>query len=98
VARFANLLQRLGIQRRDSNRGDLAKGEPVADVELRISNMVCEGCAEKIDGALRSIVGVREVRANVPRRRIRVRYEPTKVRPEQLKNAVNQAGFQTVDA
>ena len=97
MARFTNLLERLGIQRRDSNRGDLAEGEPVADVEFRISNMVCDGCAEKIDRALRSIVGVREIRANVPQKRIRVRYEPTKVDPEQLKNAVSQAGFQAVD-
>jgi len=97
VGTFANLLQRLGTQRRDSNRGDLAGGEPVAEVEFRISNMVCEGCAEKIDRALRSIVGVREMRANVRHQRIRVRYEPTKVDPERIKSAVNQAGFQVVD-
>jgi len=98
VGSFGNFLHRLGIHRTYSNRGDLAEGEPAADVEFRISNMVCEGCAEKIDETLRSITGVREIRANVPQKRIRVRYEPTKVQAEQLKNAVNQAGFQAVDA
>ena len=95
---FTKLLRRLRLRHADPVRDDLAAGGPWADVEFVVPNMVCEGCAEKIDGALHPISGVREVRSNVSQKRIRVRYEPTKVRAEQLKDAVNQAGFQAVDA
>lgn len=98
MGRVAILLQRLGIRAERSTRGDVVGGAPVADVEFRIPNMVCEGCAEKIDLALHSLSGVREIRSDVRQKRILVRYEPTKVRPEQLRDAVNQAGFTAVEA
>lgn len=60
--------------------------------------MVCEGCAEKINEALNSVAGVREIRSNVAQKRVHVRYEPAKVYPEQLKDAVSRAGFTAVQA
>lgn len=93
MGRLAALFQRLGIQRHDSATGDVDGDESIHDVEFRIPNMVCEGCTEKIDAALHAVAGVREIRANVAQKRIRIRYEPSKVRPEQLKDAVAQAGF-----
>lgn len=69
----------------------------VRDVDFRIPNMVCEGCAEKIDGVLLALPGVREVRANVPQKRIRVRFEPTRVDFQQLKDSVTMAGFTVVE-
>jgi copper chaperone CopZ len=95
---FANLLGRLGIQRTGSTRGGTAAAGSVTDVEYRIPNLVCEGCAEKIEGSLRSIAGVHQVRANVGQKRILVRYEPERVRPEQLEEAVKRAGFTAVEA
>ncbi|HEU4688375.1 MAG TPA: heavy-metal-associated domain-containing protein [Vicinamibacterales bacterium] len=97
MSRLANLLRRLGIQRRTSIRGATAANAPLADVAFRIPNMVCEGCAEKIDGALHAIAGVCEIRSNVAQKRIVVRYEPGTVRPEKLKDAVNRAGFTVVE-
>ncbi len=95
---LANLVRRIRLQHRSDTGSDQTEGSAVGEVEFRIPNLVCEGCAEKIDGVLRPMAGVREIRANVPQKRIHVRYEPTKVQPEQLKDAVNQAGFQAVDA
>ncbi len=60
--------------------------------------MICEGCAEKIDGALHSLPGVGDVRPNVSHKRIRVLYEPTKLRVEQLKNVMKEAGFPALEA
>lgn len=71
---------------------------PLADREFLVPNMVCEGCAEKIVGALASIHGVREVRPRVPQKCIRVRYEPEKVREQQLKEALGKIGFTVLDA
>ena len=98
MSRIGNLLHRFGIQARESKGGDAAVGGPLADAEFRVPNMVCEGCAEKLDEALRSLAGVHQIRSNVAQKRIHVRYEPAKVRPEQLKDAVNRAGFTAVEA
>ena len=96
--RFAKLLQRLGVRPNESTGAGAAGDGPLADVEFCISNMVCEGCAEKIDGVLHAVAGVRDIRANVAQKRVHVRYEPAKVRPEQLKDAVSRAGFTAVEA
>lgn len=98
MSRLANLLQRLRGQANEPMRDDVAGAGPVADVRFQIPNMVCEGCAEKLDGALRSLAGVREIRSSVAQKRILIRYEPTRIGPEQLKDAVNRAGFTAVEA
>jgi len=78
-------------------RGDAAVVGSVADVEYRIPNLVCQGCAEKIEDSLRSVAGVRQVHANVAQKRMLVRYERERIRPEQLEEAVRSAGFTAVE-
>jgi copper chaperone CopZ len=96
---LANLLRRVGIQRGRPNDDRTATGaSDVSDVDFRIPNMVCEGCAEKIDGVLLALPGVREVRPNVPQKRIRVRFEAARVGLQQLKDAITTAGFTAVEA
>lgn len=60
--------------------------------------MVCEGCAEKIGDSLNLLPGVRDVRSTVAEKRVRVRYEPTNLHSQDLKDAVARAGFTAVDA
>lgn len=95
---FANLLNTLGIRRNDPGGEDVAPAGPLADREFLVPNMVCEGCAEKISGALTSLPGVRNVTSKVPQKRIRVRYEPEKVHEQQLKEALGKIGFTVLDA
>jgi len=77
---------------------DIPESAPLADLELHVPNMVCEGCAEKISAALSPIAGVREVKSQVPQKRVCVRYEPGKIREQQIKEALGQAGYNTVEA
>lgn len=98
MGRFTNVLRRVRRGTADSSRTQVPGMEALADVEFLIPNMVCEGCAEKLDGALHSIAGVREIRSDVRHKRVRVRYEPAKVDLKQLKDAVAGAGFRAVDA
>lgn len=93
---FGSFLRRVGVRRRDESHTAAAGAEIVA-IEFRIPNMVCEGCAEKIDGVLHALPGVREVRPNVAHKRIRVTYEPAKIDAERLKSTVVQAGFTAVE-
>ena len=86
-----------GVGHQTGKRPDNAEGEPLADVEWLVPNMVCEGCAERISAALGPIAGVREVKPKVSRKRVLVRYEPAKVGEAQLKEALGQAGYKTVE-
>jgi copper chaperone CopZ len=95
---FANLLNTLGIRRVDLGREEVTATGPMADREFLVTNMVCEGCAENIAGALTSMPGVRDVRSKVPQKRIRVRYAPGTVREQQLKDALSKIGFTALDA
>lgn len=56
------------------------------------------GCAEKITEVLGSIAGVRQVKPKVSRQRVLVRYAPDRVREEQLKEALSQAGYDVAEA
>jgi copper chaperone CopZ len=98
VSVFANLLSTLGIRRVDLRREALRATGPLADCEFLVPNMVCEGCAERISGALISVPGVREVNSKVPQKGIRVRYEPGKVREQELRDALGRIGFTVLDA
>ena len=97
MSRFANLLSAFGIRRVAPGREETATG-PLAHREFLVPNMVCEGCAEKIAGALTSMPGVREITSKVAKRRICVRYEPGRVQEHQLKDALTKIGFTALDA
>lgn len=98
VSIFAILLNTLRIRRIDLQREDLAETGPLADLEFLVPNMVCEGCAEKIAAALKSMPGVREVKSKFSQKRVHVSYEPAKVQEQQLKDAVNKIGFTALAA
>ncbi|HZC02917.1 MAG TPA: heavy-metal-associated domain-containing protein [Gammaproteobacteria bacterium] len=57
----------------------------LAEIELLISNMVCEGCANKIKSTLVGLPGVREVKPKVKQKHVTVRYEPAKIQEQQIK-------------
>ncbi len=94
----ANLLNTLGIRRGELGRQELTATGPLADRDFLVPNLVCEGCAERIAGALTSLPGVRNVTSKVPHKRIRVTYEPARVREQQLKDALTEIGFEVLDA
>jgi len=98
VGGFAKLLQRAGLKRDGAHERLSGESSNLCEIEFRIPNMVCEGCAEKIGGVLHAIPGVRDIWPNVRQKRIQVRYEPTKVDPERLKDRLAVAGFTAVDA
>ncbi|WDT73699.1 MAG: heavy-metal-associated domain-containing protein (plasmid) [Candidatus Manganitrophus sp.] len=60
--------------------------------------MVCEGCVQTISERLRPISGIREVKPKVAQKHLVVRYEPAKVKEEQLKKALDDAGYTALEA
>jgi len=97
VSIFAILLNTLRIRGIDLGREEVEDAGPLAELELLIPNMVCEGCAEKISTALTALPGVREVKPKVTQKYIYIRYQPAHVQEQQLKEAVAEAGFIAVE-
>jgi len=97
VSIFAILLNTLRIRAMRLERVAVSEEAPLAELEFLVPNLVCEGCAQKISAALKSMPGVREVKTKVPQKHIYVEYEPAKVEEEALQKAVERAGFTAVE-
>jgi cation transport ATPase len=103
VSIFAILLNTLRIRVIKLEREEIAEeagveSRTLAELELLIPNMACEGCAEKISKALTSLSGVREVKPKVSQKHVYVRCEPAKVQEHHLKDTVEKAGFTALEA
>lgn len=69
----------------------------LAETELLVSNMVCEGCAEKITTALKSVPGIHEIKPKVRQKHVYVSYEPSKIELSKIKEKLSDVGFNAVE-
>jgi copper ion binding protein len=63
-------------------------------VKLKIGEMSCQHCVQKVTDALIEIDGVLQVKANLRRETATVKYDPESVQIQEMGEAVNQGGFQ----
>ncbi len=94
---FAILLNTLRIRGIDLGHEEVSEAVPLAELDLVVPNMVCEGCASKISGALAALPGVRDAKPKVSQKRITVRYEPAAIQERGLVEAIERAGFTAVE-
>ena len=95
VAILANTLR---IRAIDLRRGEIdVPASALAETEFAVPTMVCDGCAQKITGALSQLPGVQEVKPKVAQKHVVVRYEPARVGVDELKGAFDKAGFKAVE-
>ena len=95
---FAILLNTLRIRGLKLETAQDEEAASVAEVEFKIPNMVCEGCAETITTALKGLHGIREVKPKVFQKHVYVRYESGKLKQQEVKDAISNAGFTAVEA
>jgi mercuric transport protein len=62
-------------------------------VTLTVEGMTCASCSVAVRTALKRLDGVRDAKVSVSEKRARVEYEPAKVTPQQLVDAVNKLGY-----
>jgi Cu+-exporting ATPase len=62
-------------------------------VVLPIEGMSCASCVANVEGALRQLPGVREVRVNLATEQATVEYDPSAVDLEALRRAVEEIGY-----
>jgi Cu+-exporting ATPase len=99
VSIFGILLNTLRIRSINLERDNATGKEqlPLAETEFLVSNMVCEGCAEKITSALRSVPGVHEIKPKIMQKHVYVTYESSKVESNDLKETLQKSGFNAVE-
>lgn len=74
-----------------------ARLKSVKDIQLGVSGMTCATCAARVEHALKKVDGVTEVSVNLATERASVRYQPDKIGPSQLKDAICRVGYGVTD-
>lgn len=60
---------------------------------LKVTGMSCGGCAINVAGALKALEGVNDARVSLENREAVVDYDDTRISTEQLKSAIQHAGY-----
>jgi len=68
-------------------------GGELSEIEFSVPSMVCDGCADKIRRKLTALPGVAAVKSRLWRKRVRVRFDPSKVEDAQIRAALDTAGY-----
>jgi copper chaperone len=63
-------------------------------VTLGISGMTCGGCVRSVTNVLKALDGVAKADVSLEKNNAVVDYDPAKVKIEQLKRSVVEAGFE----
>jgi P-type E1-E2 ATPase len=69
----------------------------LTEVSFKVTNMVCEGCAEKITTALTALPGVKTVKPKVIQKQVQVNYYPEQIKQDDLKKVLEKEGFNAVE-
>jgi copper chaperone CopZ len=70
---------------------------PLTETKFKISNMVCEGCAEKITAALKSLPGVKNVKSKVFQKQIHVNHYAEQIKKDDLKKILEKEGYTAIE-
>jgi Cu+-exporting ATPase len=69
----------------------------LTETRFKISNMVCEGCAEKITTILKALPGVKEVKPKVFQKQIQVNYNSERIKQEDIKKVLENEGYNPIE-
>lgn len=65
----------------------------LSNVSFNISNMVCEGCAEKITDILKVLDGIKKVKTKTMQKFVHIEYDPDKINETTIKTALIKSGY-----
>jgi periplasmic mercuric ion binding protein len=65
-----------------------------ATVALHVEGMTCPSCKVAVRTALSRLAGVKDARVDVARKSATVDYDPARVTPPQMVDAVNRLGYE----
>ena len=97
VSIFAILINTLRIRTLKLESISLETSNTLTEISFKVTNMVCEGCAEKITNALTALPGVKDVKPKLIQKQVQVNYYPDQVKHEELKKVLEKEGFNAVE-
>ena len=97
VSIFAILINTLRIRTLKLESISLETSNTLTETSFKVTNMVCEGCAEKITNALTALPGVKDVKPKLIQKQVQVNYYPDQVKHEELKKVLEKEGFNAVE-
>lgn len=65
----------------------------MAEVTIKVQGMSCGGCVRNVTGVLKALPGVDAADVSLDEAEARVSYDPKQVTVDQLRQAVEAAGF-----
>ena len=68
-------------------------GDEGKKVELKVGGMTCAMCVRAVEKSLEKLDGILELHVNLGNERAYVRYDPRKVKPEEMQAAIVSAGY-----
>lgn len=74
--------------------GGCCNGPVRADVTLKVEGMSCAHCKKAVETAVGALPGVSKTEAIVDQGKVNVSYDASKVRLEDIKKAIEDAGYE----
>lgn len=66
-------------------------------ITLTVKGMTCMGCVRSVKNVLEPLAGVSSVDITLDGGLVAIDYDPAKVNPAQLRQTVNEAGYEVVE-
>lgn len=94
---FAILLNTLRVRSLKLESIQTASSGALVQSEFKVTNMVCEGCAEKITSEVTKLPGIKGVKPKVFQKLVAISYESDKVTQSQIKEVITKSGFNAIE-
>lgn len=65
----------------------------MTEVKLNVPDVDCDHCVHTVTTALKELAGVDEVKVDLPTKQVDVRYDAAQVNEQQLRAALDEAGY-----
>ncbi|MDX9697963.1 MAG: heavy metal-associated domain-containing protein [Rhodocyclaceae bacterium] len=65
----------------------------MTEVTIKVAGMSCGGCVRNVTGVLKAVPGVGQAEVSLEEGQARVAFDPAQVSVEQLRQAIEAAGF-----
>uniref|UniRef100_UPI00398EA2D2 copper-transporting ATPase 2-like n=1 Tax=Pristiophorus japonicus TaxID=55135 RepID=UPI00398EA2D2 len=65
-----------------------------AMVKMKVGGMTCHSCVSTIEGKISKLQGVQRIKVSLSNQEAKIVYQPRMIKPEELRNQINDAGFQ----
>lgn len=66
-------------------------------VDMKIEGMTCQSCAKAVEKAVKKIDGIKTINVNIATDKATIEYDSSKVKPYQVKVAIEKVGYKVIE-